>query len=467
MKYLLSYLCLFTTLQFSQAQPLTLQFPVSHSGLSITNATYSADGKGLLTQQDGDKAFLWDAYSNKLIRELTGVRKSSFSNDGTLILLQYPAKIELLETVSLKTIFSKNLTGDKNLEEVLLGNKNEFLHILTASGWPVTRELETIAIKDTRQVFLQKISLEFPVITNNNSGNLLALSDFNGKEAIIYNALTGQQDYSISGTGENIRKLSFSPDGKWLAAIANDKVLLWDATDGKLKNKLSGHKAAINDISFSNNSNMLVSGAMDKTVRIWNLSSGKLSKEFTEEEEVYRVAFTKQDHYLLTGYQYFGLNVWDIQKGTKHRNLYTGMAKLFNGNQATPDEKLIFASMYGGAKMHKLSNGEALHEFVNYTAAIDRIRLSHDNKMLLSLNGQNGMDVWDLQSGKFLAGIGLPDTMRFSTYLTDAVFSADNKMIIAGFQTGDIGSWDVATGRYLGKYLSTNQGNISQLTLNA
>ena len=467
MKYFLFCLFLFATLQFTQAQPLTLQFPVSHSGLSITNATYSADGKLLLTQQDGDKAFLWDAYSNKLIRELNGVRKSNFSNDGNLLLLQYPGKVEVLATENLKTIFTKKIKEGYNLEDAFLANKNEYLCMLTSSGWPVSRELEAINISDARQVFAMKTGIEFPVLASNNSGTLFSLSDFYGKEAMTYDALTGQQVFSISGTGENIRKLSFSPDGKWLAAIADNKVLVWDAADGKLKNKLSGHKAAINDISFSNNSNMLVSAGMDKMVKIWNVASGKLSKEFTEEEEVYRVAFTRQDHYLLTGYQYFGLNVWDIQMGTKHRNLYTGMAKFLNGNQATPDEKLIFASMYGGAKMHKLSNGEELHEFVNYTAEIDRIKLSHNKKMLLSLNGQNGMDVWDLQSGQFLAGMGMPDTMRFSTYLSDAIFSADNKTIIAGFQTGDLGAWDVASGRYLGKYLATKNGNITQLTLNS
>ena len=467
MKFLLFCLPIFTTLQYARAQPLTLQFPISHSGLSITNAMYSANGKLLLTQQDGDKAFLWDAYSNKLIRELSGVRKSSFSNDGTLLLLQYPAKVEVLETSSLKTIFIKKITEDKNIEDALFGNKNEYLHILTASGWPVTRELETIAIKDARQVFLLQTTLEFPRLANNNNGSLFAISNFNGKNAIIYNALTGQQAYNISSAAENIRNLCFSPDGRWLAAIADNKVLLWDAADGKLKNKLSGHKMAINDISFSNNSNFLVSGGMDKSVKTWNVSSGKVFKEFTEEEEVYRVAFTKLDHYLLTGYQYFGLNVWDIKKETKHRNLYTGMAKFLNGNQATPDEKLIFASMYGGAKMHKLSNGEELYEFASYTEEIDRIRLSHDKKMLLSLNGQNGMDVWDLQTGKFLAGMGMPDTMRFDTQLNDAIFSSDNKTIIAGFQTGDLGAWDIASGRYLGTYLATNLGNITQLTLNS
>ncbi len=467
MKCFLFYLCLIATLQCTQAQPLTLQFPVSHNGQSITNAMYSADGKLLLTQQEGDKAFLWDAYSNKLIRELAGVRKSNFSNDGKFLLLQYPGKVEVLTTENLKSIFTKKIKEGNNMEDAFLANKNEYIFILASGGWPVSRELQAISLTDSRQLFAMKTTPEFPVLASNNSGTLFSLSDFYGKEAVIYSALTGQQAYSISGAGENIRKLSFSADGKWLAAIADNKIFVWDAADGKLKNKFSGHKAAINDICFSNNSNMLVSAGMDKMVKTWNLASGKLSKEFTEEEEVYRVAFTRQDHYLLAGYQYFGLNVWDIQKGTKHRNLYTGMAKFLNGNQATPDEKLIFASMYGGAKMHKLSNGEELHEFVNYTAEIDRIKLSHDKKMLLSLNGQNGMDVWDLQSGQFLAGIGTPDTMQYSTYIGDAIFSADNKSIIAGFQTGDLGAWDIASGRYLGKYFATNNGNITQLTLNS
>lgn len=467
MKFCFSLLLVFTILHDAQAQPLTLQFPISHTGLSITNASYTADGRLLLTQQDGDKAFLWDAYSNKLIRELDGVRKSNFSNDGSMILLQYPLKVEVLETQSLKIIFSKKVAEVVNIEDAFLANNNQAICLLLSSGWPVTKQIDGINIKDAGLLFSMKTTFELPVMASNYNGTLFSLADFKGNEAGIYNALTGQQVYRVSGAGDNIRKLSFSADGKLIAAIAADKVLLWDAADGKLKTKLSGHKKAVNDISFSNNSKWLASADKDKKVNVWNLSSGKVWKEFIEAEEVYKVAFTKQDNYLLTGYEFFGLNVWDIEKGTQYRSLYGGMAKLLNGNQATADEKLIFASMYGGAKIHKLSNGEELHEFVNYTAAIDGIRQSHDKKMLLSLNGQNGMDLWNLQTGKFLSGMGMPDTMRFSTYISEAIFSPDNKTVLAGFHGGEVGKWDIETGQYMGKLFSTSNGKITSLQLAA
>jgi WD40 repeat protein len=467
MKTLL-FACLFLWASFSvRSQNLALQFPISHSGLSITNAMYSNDGTLLLTQQDGDRAYLWDAYSNKLIKEWKGVRKSAFSNDGNLILLVYPTKVVVLLTATLQTIISIKSEENKNTEDAFLTNQNKNINIITTSGWPATTQVVSTDLNNGQQTFSLNLQISLPKASVNNNGSLFAIANFDSKETVVYNASTGLPAYKVAHDNNAITNLLFSPDDKWLAGISGNSIVIWDAKNGSLHKVIKAHQAAVSEINFSNNSNQLVSGSMDKSARIWNVYSGKLVQEFKEEKEIQNISFTKKDNFLLVGFESFGMCVWDIKKGTRHTNLYTGMAQYKNKYQVSPDEKLVFASMYGGAKIHKLFNGEEVYEFVAFTDEIQQVKLSTDKKMLLSLNGQNGIEVWDLMNGKLLAGIGMPDTMRYSTYFKDAVFSADNKFIIAAFHNGEIAQWDIASGKFTGNYISPKNGDILQVKLSS
>ncbi|RYF89483.1 MAG: hypothetical protein EOO03_05955 [Chitinophagaceae bacterium] len=375
--------------------------------------------------------------------------------------------VEVIETSSLKSIFFQPIPESMRIVKAALGNKNDLVHVLTSSGWPVEHVLQTFSIASKQQVYSFKIAFEFPLLAVSSTGRQLAIANMGSKEARIYNALSGEVTQTLQSISEPIVQIAFSSNEKLLAIASGKKVNVYDATSGKQKASVGNQAGQFTAIAFSNKSSQLATVGTDKTAKIWNAESGKLMKEFKHDEEVYRVAFTSQDNYLLTGFEYFGLIVWDINKGTQHRNLYTGMAKLLNGKQATPDEKLIFASMYGGAKIHKTANGEPVHEFLNYTAEIDHIRMSHDKKKLLSLNGQNGIDIWNLQNGQFIAGLGLPDTMRYITIISDAIFSADNTSIIAGLHNGSLVRWELPSGRYLGVYTTTENGAVRELRFNS
>ena len=69
-----------------------------------------------------------------------------------------------------------------------------------------------------------------------------------------------------------IRSISFSPDGKLMAAGSEDQIIrVWDMDTMKIVSRLSGHEQDIYSIEFFNDGKMLASGSGDRTVRLWDI----------------------------------------------------------------------------------------------------------------------------------------------------------------------------------------------------
>ncbi|WP_157244970.1 caspase, EACC1-associated type [Nonomuraea typhae] len=66
--------------------------------------------------------------------------------------------------------------------------------------------------------------------------------------------------------------LVFSPDGKFIAAVAKEHgPALFDATTGQGLTPLSGHSGKVTDLAFTADGQALITTGTDKTVRKWNI----------------------------------------------------------------------------------------------------------------------------------------------------------------------------------------------------
>ena len=74
----------------------------------------------------------------------------------------------------------------------------------------------------------------------------------------------------------SIASISWSPDGKYLAA-GNDRstVVIWEIASGSKLRSLYGHTAAVQSVDWNPDSVRLASGGADGTIRIWNAHTAK------------------------------------------------------------------------------------------------------------------------------------------------------------------------------------------------
>jgi WD40 repeat protein len=299
-------------------------------------------------------------------------------------------------------------------------------------------------------------------------------------------------------TGEYVRCVAFSPDGKTLASGSDDKtVKLWDVATGKEKATLRGHTDEVWYVAFLPERKTVVSGSLDGTVRLWDVTTGKQmaslrcfvpSEEMrwggmvaspdgttlavvTKDEAVklldlksgkergrfkgkWNIAVFSFDGRTLALVSGDQVELWDVASGKSKVAVKAGSIESV---AFSPDDKTLALGICEevgeeAVKLYEVGTGRLRATLKSPTHHILSLAFSPDSKTLAVGRYLEGLQLWDATTAKLKADLppaaAVADNSQFAVSLQ---FSPDGKILAAGGSTttglrekGIVKLWEIA-----------------------
>jgi WD40 repeat protein len=198
--------------------------------------------------------------------------------------------------------------------------------------------------------------------------------------------------------------LSFSPDGRYLAACdTRFQIKIWEVATNCEIAMLVGHQSWVWDVQFSHDNKYLISGSSDETIRIWEIASGECLQVLTGHRDwVWRVNF-----------------IFDSQ----------------------------LAISIGADRQVKIWWWKKAQNLLTFTVPDFGVRdgVFHARRRLLAACGEEGIRIWQIWLGIQVKAIRDPQALN----LRRLAFSPDGKKILGANFSRTIHCWDVDTGTHL------------------
>jgi WD40 repeat protein len=254
----------------------------------------------------------------------------------------------------------------------------------------------------------------------------------------------------------DLRQVTFSPDGRLLAVTAVDAtVQLFDTATEELLATLRP-ASNITDVSlswevrdlpldFSRDGSLLAVGNGNHTVSIWDVTRRRETHVLTNNASfVHVVAFAPDGKTLLTASQDKTLRLWDVASG-KVRSTITATRPLRFAARFSPDGNLLaYSGSLGVLTLWHVKQQHAQRSWNAHPAEVYAVAFSHDGHTLATSSDQM-IKLWDVRSGSTLAEFTDVHGPAFSL-----IFTPDGRNLIAAEATGHVRSWHLPSLREAG-----------------
>lgn len=292
----------------------------------VTHASFSPDGRRVLTVSWDRTARVWDAETGRLLQTLagyTGEVSAAFSPDGRRVVTGSADTIGRLWDAE---------TGRLLHMLVIYGTGR----VLDASFSPDGRKIVTVGLlDDTARLW----DAETGTLLHTLKGHAHAVFDASfspdGRQVVtgsgdqtarLWDIQTGRLLHALEGHTSLVNCSSFSPDGRQVVTGSADKTArLWDAETGRLRHTLEGHTGRVSSASFSPDGRRVLTGSSDKTVRLWDVETGRLLHTVgVDTDSIYAASFSPRGTRVVTGSDDTTARVWDVETGREIARMEAG-----------------------------------------------------------------------------------------------------------------------------------------------
>ena len=372
----------------------------------VTNAEFSPDGKNIVSAGADEIMRIWDVNSGKCLKEQFGhsinFHSVSYSPDGKNIVSAGGQEHDL------KVWDSRSGECQIELPEQSFGF---YSAAYSADG----KRIVTVTTDNNLKILdaqncscIQTIKGHFCEVTTASlspDGNLMADVDNDIQAIRIWNIQSGKCIQVMKGHSGDVNSAAFSPDGtKVVSASCDSTVRIWDVQNGKCLQILRGHTDKVNTAVLSPDGISIVSASNDETIRIWDINHLKCLKKVIKAETVINsINYCQNGKNIVSSGYGNTIHIWNEQSG-KCINMLHGHKKNVKVVSVSPNEKYIAsASEDSTLRIWDAQNGSCL-QTIKTESPIDLVVFSPDNRNIASVS-HNTIKIWNAQKGTCLKTI--------------------------------------------------------------
>jgi WD40 repeat protein len=271
-------------------------------------------------------------------------------------------------------------------------------------------------------------------------------------------------------TGGGTNQAVLSPDGKILAAASESGIDLIDLASGKRltlrdSNVRNGFWNFYSSLAFTAGGKELVNVTEGYNLRVWDVTTGKLLRQFGKNWEPRPVGGAMPAAMVAPGAPHWSA-VWDAPGSRLLVASQDGRAEYLDPSSGKVERSFplrgYLASVGSDGKRLvslDLKRSEAIlyddlgkeQRSFAHPGRIHRATITHQGKLLVTVNSESQLRVWDLATGKMrldLPKVEGPGGSHMPFVSVTAV-SRDGKTLLAGTKTGEVLRWDLTTGKPL------------------
>jgi WD40 repeat protein len=263
--------------------------------------------------------------------------------------------------------------------------------------------------------------------------------------------------HTLKAHTDEISRLSFSPNGKTLAAHDDSTLTLWNITTGLLLHKLKEAEDMYFEMTFSPDSKYIAAASGDGSARVWDVRTGELRYRVgVEDERMLSLVFSADGKVLATGSEV--VRVWNVETGglmhtllapNDHSLSITAMIER-NEYQGPGEISEVVFARDGKILVSACPNTSTISIWsteswtLQHTIRGHCICFSPDKKYLAVSNDEfTTTQIYDTTTWQLQSTL---DTQDKDQEIFPSMFSSDSK-ILATYSGREIGLWDINSGK--------------------